>query len=164
MAQTLSIRTRQSLTNPLRPLSTKGSSGFFLDTIEIPVGTTNDTGILYITLPVFVRTNRLNLGNDILGGGCTMDIGFYTLNGDRLTFTEVSSTAYASAINMAVARDNQAPFRFESNNIDTYNYSAWQLAGLSTPPKYGEFYVGLKFPGAVTTAGTVTLTIGTDDI
>jgi len=159
MAQTLSDRLLRSVTKPLRPLSPNGSNGVKIDVIEIPVGSANDTGVLYIQIPVGARIDRVNLGHDAMGASATMDVGLYKMNTDGISFSEVLSTAFASASTLATNVQNVQAFRYDSNNIDTGNNTAWQMAGLSSIPSFGNFFVGLKFPGAVTIAGTIIVAV-----
>lgn len=108
-------------------------------------------------VPVEAVLHSCKFGSDDLGTAGTVDIGFYKKNNDG-TYTAVDDDAIASAIAVtsAVAYAEQ---RFEAANINTADQPAWELAGLSARPAYGDLYISLTMDTQTTAAGTVAMSI-----
>jgi hypothetical protein len=125
------------------------------DTIEVSASAT-DTAILFIPIPVESKVFKVSAATDDLGTGCTMSIGLFKKDDTGNTYTAVSATCFASAIDVATAATAMTEYRFSALNIDTMNKAAWELAGLSAKPSYPNFYIGLTFNSAAA-AGTVSV-------
>ncbi len=147
-------------TNPPVVANTRGIEKVALDTVEVADGANADIALTGIRISVESKVSSVLVACDDLGTGTTMDVGLYKDNGDG-TYTAVLATAFGSAIDVAAAALGLTEIRFETRNIDTVKQRAWELAGLSARPAYGEFVLGLSFPAETTAAGTVTAIVRT---
>lgn len=161
MAQQLSTRLTAATTRPLVVIgaSFKGRPTLISDTIEVADGAAADSAILAIEIPVDAVIHSVKVATDDLGTGTTMSVGLYKQDGVAPTFTAVSGTAFATAIDVATAAVALTEIRFSAKNIDTVNQKAWELAGLSAKPAYPTLFLGVAFPAETTAAGTVTATV-----
>ena len=111
-------------------------------------------------LPVDATILSVKMATDDLGTAGTIDIGFYEKYsaGDG-TYTVVDADAIASAIDVNAAATALTEYRFEAAAIETADQPAWELAGLSARPAYGDIYVSITTATGTTAVGTVALII-----
>lgn len=109
-------------------------------------------------LPVEATLHSVKMATDDLGSAGTIDIGFYKKNLDG-TYTVVDQDAIASAIDVNTAATALTEYRFEAADINTADQPAWELAGLSARPAYGDIYLSLTTPAGTTAVGTVAMQI-----
>lgn len=105
-------------------------------------------------VPVDAVIKAVRHANDALTAGAA-DIGLYKKNADG-TYTAVGSSCFATAVAMgsAVALTD-VTYEAAATNIDKRNVPAWQRAGLSARPAYGDLYVAYTFTTATTAVGTI---------
>lgn len=123
------------------------------DLFEIADTAANDYYLLF-KISVDAVISSLRMACDDIGTAGTASFGFYKKNADG-TYTAVDVDAIASAIDIhsgAIALTEQ---RYEAAAIDTALYPAWQLAGLSARPAYGDLYVALTTETGTDATGTV---------
>ena len=120
--------------------------------------TANDDIHHVFKLPVEATLLSVKMAADDLGTAGTIDIGFYKKNTDG-TYTVVDQDAIASAIDVNAAATGLTEYRFEAANINTADMPAWELAGLSARPAYGDIYLSLTMPEGTTAVGTVAMQI-----
>lgn len=117
--------------------------------------------ILMMEIPVDARIPSLKFAADDLGTTGTLNVGFYPGPGSGVTISAdtdaVDEDALATAIDVNTAATAQTEIRYEVKAIETINQKAWELAGLSSRPDYGTFYIALTAAAATTAAGDVTL-------
>lgn len=109
-------------------------------------------------LPIDAVIHSVRMATDDLGSAGTVDIGFYTKNADG-TYSAVDIDAIASLIDVNSAATVLTEYRFEAAAIETADQPAWELAGLSDRPAYGDIYLSLTTPTGTTAAGTVAIQV-----
>jgi hypothetical protein len=109
------------------------------------LATTPATGgtITLTRVPVDAKIASIMLAFDDLGTSAPADLGFYKAGSAGATAVDID--AMASAIAMGTAQTTWAEYRFEAANISTADQPAWELAGLSARPDYGDFDIVLTF-------------------
>jgi len=140
--------------NPVTIANTRGILIGAIDTVAVANGADADIALTGIRIPVESKITSVRVATDALGGSATMDVGLFKDNGDN-TYTAVDADCIATAI----AVDGVVgltEIRFEVKNINTIKDRAWEVAGLSARPAYGEFVLGLSFPVQTAAAGDVT--------
>jgi len=107
--------------------------------------TTPATGgtVTLTRVPVDAIITSIQLAFDDLGTSAPADLGFY--EGGSAGATAVDSDAIATAIAMGTAQTTLAEYRFEAADHSTATQRAWELAGLSARPSYGNFDLVLTF-------------------
>lgn len=120
--------------------------------------TANDDAHIVFKLPIDATLLSVKMAADDLGTGGTINIGFHKKNSDG-TYTAVDVDAIASAIDVNAAATGLTEYRFEAAAIDTADQPAWELAGLSARPAYGDIYLSISTPAGTTAAGTVAMQI-----
>lgn len=128
-----------------------------VDTFEL-ADTANDDDHIVFKLPIDAVILSVKMAADDLGTAGTIDIGFHTKNDDG-TYSIVDKDAIASAIDVNAAATGLTEYRFEAADINTANQSAWELAGLSARPAYGDIYLSISTPAGTTAVGTVTIQV-----
>ena len=126
-------------------------------TVEVP-DSANADSVIIGAVPVDAVISSLRFACDDLGTAGTVDIGFYKRNADG-TYTAVDADAIANNIDVNAAAVALTEYRFSVLNIDTIQKSAWELAGLSAKPAYGDLYIGLTTDTGTTAVGTVSVMI-----
>jgi hypothetical protein len=128
-----------------------------VDTMEVTALSTDDTVVLF-RIPVDAKITELALGcDDLASTSITIDLGLY--EGGTAGATAVDDDCFATAVNVdgGVAITD---YRFEAAAIDTIDQPAWEVAGLSARPAYGDFDVVLHADGVSGgTTGTVSARI-----
>lgn len=127
------------------------------DTMEL-VDTANNDQAIVVKLPVDAVIQSVKFACDDLGGAGTADITFYKKNADG-TYTEIADGLIANGIDVNTAAVSLTEYRFSVLNINTVNQSAWQLAGLSARPAYGDIYIGVTTDTGTTVDGTIALQV-----
>ena len=127
------------------------------DTLELADTANNDTAVL-IKLPIDAVIQSVKFACDDLGTAGTVDITFFYKNSDG-TYTEISDGLIANGIDVNAAAVGLTEYRFSVLNINTVNQSAWELAGLSARPAYGDIYIGVTTDTGTTSAATITLMV-----
>ena len=125
------------------------------DTFEL-ADTANGDVAHVLKVPVDAVIDSVIFACDDLGSAGTVDIGFYTKNADN-TYTAVDADAIANNIDVATAAVGATEYRFSAKGLETANQTAYELAGLSARPAYGDLYISLTTDTGTTTAGTVYL-------
>ena len=107
--------------------------------------TTPATGgtVTLARVPVDAVITSIQLAFDDLGTSAPADLGFY--EGGSAGADAVDIDAIASAIAMGTAQATLAEYRFEAADHSTATQRAWELAGLSERPSYGNFDLVLTF-------------------
>ena len=117
--------------------------------------------ILFFECPVNAKISSIKLSSDDLGTTGDINIGFYPGPGSGTTIATASDAVDEDAIGTAVdvnaAALSKSEIRFETKDINTIDDKAWELAGLSSAPDYGTFYIAATFSEASTAAGDVVL-------
>lgn len=126
-------------------------------TLEVP-DTANADSVIVAAVPVDAVISSIRFGCDDLGTAGTVSLGFYKRNVDG-TYTAVSSAAIASNIDVNAAAVSMTDYRFSVLNIDTVEKAAWELAGLSSRPSYGDLYLGLTTATGTTVVGTASMIV-----
>lgn len=127
------------------------------DTLELADTANNDTAVI-IKLPIDAVIQSIKFACDDLGDAGTVDITFFYKNADG-TYTEIADGLIANGIDVNAAAVSLTEYRFSVKNINTVNQSAWELAGLSARPAYGDIYLGVTTDTGTTAAGTVTMQV-----
>jgi hypothetical protein len=127
------------------------------DTLELADTANNDTAVL-IKLPIDAVIQSVKFACDDLGTAGTVDITFFYKNSDG-TYTEIADGLIANGIDVNAAAVGLTEYRFSVLNINTVNQSAWELAGLSARPAYGDIYIGVTTDTGTTSAATIALQV-----
>ena len=109
-----------------------------------------------LKLPIDAVIPSIKFASDDLGTAGTVDIGFYKKNDDG-TYSAVDADAIANNIDVSSAAVSLTEYRYSAKGIETANQTAWELAGLSARPAYGELYLSLTTDTGTTADGTVLL-------
>lgn len=126
---------------------------------QFELGDTADGDINHVfKIPVETILHSVKFASDDLGTAGTVSIGFYRKNADG-TYVAVDIDAIASLIDVSTAAVPLTEMRFEAADINTADQPAWELAGLSERPAYGDLYISLTTPTGTTSAGTVAMQI-----
>lgn len=120
--------------------------------------TANNESAYVVKVPIDAVIQSIKFGCDDLGVAGTVDITFFKKNTDG-TYTELADGLIANGINVNAAAVAVTEYRFSVLNISTVNQSAWELAGLSARPEYGELYIGFTTDTGTTAAGTTALQV-----
>ena len=99
---------------------------------------------------------------DDLGTTGDVNLGFYpgNLAVDDLVYTAaVDEDALGTAIDVNAAALADVEIRFETDNLDTLDDAAWEIAGLSARPEYDHFILALTASEATTAAGDIAMVI-----
>tara|TARA_R110000764_G_scaffold83289_1_gene163766 strand:- start:1607 stop:2113 length:507 start_codon:yes stop_codon:yes gene_type:complete len=125
--------------------------------VEFSTTTAGDTLALF-KIPVNAKLVSLKIGNDILATTSgTLDVGFY--QGDDLSTTSPGTVVLIDAIVSALSVTSaiaMTDYRYETLDLNTTNQVAWELAGLTAQPDYGDFVIAVSVK-AINTAATGTL-------
>ena len=118
----------------------------------------NDT-ILLCEIPVDAKITSIRMWSDDLGTTGDLNMGFYPGPGSGVTIAAatdaVDEDAIATAIDVNAAALANVEQRFEVANLTTGSDKAWALAGLTTRPDYGTFYLAFTASEATTDVGDV---------
>lgn len=128
-----------------------------VDVFEL-ADTANDDAHIVFRLPVDAVIHSVKMATDDLGSSGTVSIGFYKKDTDG-SYTAVDVDAIASLIDVATAATVLTEYRFEAAAIDTALEPAYELAGLTARPAYGDLYIALTTPTGTTAVGTVALQV-----
>lgn len=128
-----------------------------VDQFELPVITTTDEHIVF-RIPIDATLFSVKMATDDLGTTGDLNIGFYKKNNDG-TYTAVDDDAIASAVDVNTAATALTEYRFEAAAIETADQPAWELAGLSARPAYGDIFIALTPSEDTTAIGTVAMQI-----
>lgn len=161
MAQEKSTALTNALAEPRLASSTSGTLVSIADTMEVADGANGDSAILKVRVPVQARIRSVVVASDDLVGDATLSVGFYRQDNPPMgtTFTEVDADALANELDANDAALARTDVRYSVKGIETINQKAWELAGLSAKPEYGDLYVALTFETDTEAAGTVTLEV-----
>lgn len=127
------------------------------DTMEL-VDTANNDQAVVIKLPIDAVIPSIKFAADDLGDAGTVDITFYKKNNDG-TYTELADGLIANGIDVNAGATALTEYRFSVLNLNTVNKSAWELAGLSARPDYGDIYIGVTTDTGTTADGTIVLQV-----
>lgn len=131
-----------------------GKAHKMVQTVEAPILALNDT-VTVFRIPVDCVIHSLKFASDDLGTTGDLNVGF------SRTLTDggaaVDADALATAIDVNAAAVALTEIRYEVKGIETAEQEAWQLAGLSARPTYGQFDIVLTASEATTAAGTITM-------
>lgn len=112
-----------------QPVVSKGTANW--------TGTTALDTLRLCKIPVNATLDSIFIQCDDLGGtNQTWDLGLYT--GDTFAVVDVDVLATAVA---AASATGKTDYRFETKDHSTINERMWEIAGLSTEPDYGDFYL-----------------------
>jgi hypothetical protein len=117
--------------------------------------------ILFFECPVDALIDSLVLNSDDAGTTGDINIGFYPGPGSGTTIAAdsdaVDEDALGTAIDINAAALSNTEIRFETKDINTINQKAWELAGLTTRPDYGTFYIAGTLSEATTATADICL-------
>jgi hypothetical protein len=123
---------------------------------------TDNSVINFVKVPVDCAITSIKLSSDDHGTTGDMNVGFYPGNlvASEMTVADaVDEDAIGTAIDINAAALAEVEIRFETKNISTKTQTAWELAGLSARPSYGEFYISGTLSEATTATGDLTLDV-----
>jgi len=132
-----------------------GVKKVFVDTFEL-ADTANADDAIVFKIPIDAIIHSVKFACDDLGTAGTVDIGFHKKNTDG-TYSAVDADAIANNIDVNAAAVSLTEYRYSVKGIQTATQTAWELAGLSARPAYGELYISLTTDTGTTAAGTVTM-------
>lgn len=142
MANTNTPQVAASVASPAtvsQPKDAKSSPLVCSDTASWTGTTAGDT-LMLCRLPINASIHSIKIQTDDLGGtNQTFDLGFYQTNDDA-TVIDLDALGTAVAVASATA---VTEYRFETKDHTTINDRVYTLAGLSTPPEYGEVYLAM---------------------
>jgi hypothetical protein len=129
---------------------------------ELTAGAVADNDvILMCEVPVNAKISSIRMFSDDLGTTGDLNLGFYPGPGSGVAIASdadaVDEDAIGTAIDVNAAALANVEVRFETKNISTANQKAWELAGLSSEPDYGSFYLAFTASEATTAAGDIVL-------
>lgn len=142
--------------NPPNTVNSRLHGGYIkatIDTFELGILTMGDDHQVF-KIPVDTVIHSIKMATDDLGTTGALDIGFYTRQADG-TYVVIDADALASAVDVSTAAVPLTEFRFEAADIDTGSQRAFELAGLTERPEFGDIYVSLTASTATTAIGTV---------
>lgn len=126
-------------------------------------GALDDNSVIhFVKVPVDCSISSIKLSADDHGTTGDMNLGFYPGNiraSDITVADAVDEDAIATAIDINAAGLSEVEQRFEVLDINTKTQKAWELAGLSSKPSYGEFYISGTLSEATTATGDITLDV-----
>lgn len=129
----------------------------FVDAFELT--DTADADIAHVfKVPVDSIIHSVKFGCDDLGTAGTVDIGFYYKKADG-DYAVVDADALANNIDVNSAAVAPTEYRFSAKGIETARQEAWELAGLSARPDYGDIYISLTTDTGTTADGTVYMSV-----
>lgn len=140
---------------PPKSASYGGQYTAIVDTMEVAVPVTGGT-VTIARIPVDAKILSIAYASDDLGTAAPADLGFY--EGNSAGATAVDIDAIASAVALGTATTTWTEARFEAADINTADMPAWELAGLSARPSYGDFDVAFTY-GTINTGAGGTLSI-----
>lgn len=146
--------------NPPDTVNSRLHGGYIkgsIDTFELGILALNDDHQVF-KLPIDAIIHSIKMATDDLGTTGALSIGFYEKKSDG-TFALIDVDAIASAVDVSTAAVALTEFRFEAADIDTGSQRAFELAGLTTRPLFGDIYIALTASTATTAAGTVHMAI-----
>ena len=132
-----------------------GVSKTVRDTFEL-ADTANADDAIVLKVPVDAIIDSVIFACDDLGTAGTVDIGFHKKNADG-TYTAVDADAFANNIDVNTGAVAATEYRFSTKGLETANQKAYELAGLTARPAYGELFISLTTDTGTTAAGTVYL-------
>lgn len=127
----------------------------YVDAFELADTANGDIAHVF-KIPVDAIIHSIKFACDDLGAAGTVDIGFYRKKADG-TYVAVDADAIANNIDVNTAAVTLTEYRFSVKGIETARQAAYELAGLSARPAYGDLYVSLTTDTGTTVAGTVTM-------
>ena len=129
------------------------------DVFEVADQADNDSTIV-LPLPVDAVLTSIKMAADDLGSGAdeVLDLTFFYKKADG-TYAEIADGLIANNIDVHTAATALTEYRYSVLGIETANYPAWQLAGLSARPDYGTIYVGFTTDVDNTLAATFLLEV-----
>lgn len=120
---------------------------------EVP-DTANGDVLIIARVPVDAVIKSVRSANDALGAG-TMDLGLYKKNADG-TYTAVDDNCFADAIAVTSANAlTDVTYEAAATDISKRNQPAWQRAGLSARPAYGDLYIAATFDTGTSSVATL---------
>lgn len=126
----------------------------------LPIAADNDV-VLFHEIPVDALIDSIILNSDDAGTTGDINIGFYPGPGSGVAITAatdaVDEDAIGTAIDINAAALANVEIRFETQNISSINQKAWELAGLTSQPDYGTFYIAGTMSEASTAIADITL-------
>lgn len=126
-------------------------------------GALADNGIIALAyIPVEAKLTSIRLWADDLGTTGDVNLGFYPGNipvNDLVHTDAVDEDALGTAIDVNAAALADVEVRFETDNIDTLDDAAWEIAGLTKRPDYDHFILALTASEATTAAGDIAMVI-----
>lgn len=117
--------------------------------------------ILMCEIPVEAKISSIRMWSDDLGTTGDLNLGFYPGPGSGTTIASdsdaVDEDAIGTAIDVNAAATANVEVRFETKDFNTADDKAWEIAGLSSKPNYGTFYLAFTASEATTAAGDLML-------
>jgi len=143
--------------NPVTISNTRGILKAAIDTVAVSDGAAADIAVTGIRIPVDAKITSIVVASDAFGGSATMNVGLSSDDGGGV-YTAVDADCFGTVIAVDAAV-TPTEIRFETKNINTVKDRAWEIAGLSARPAYGEFVLSLAFPAETAAAGDVTVIV-----
>lgn len=119
----------------------------------------DNTVTLLAEIPVDAKITSIRFWSDDLGTTGAFNVGLYPGKGSNITIADdtdaIDEDCIATAVDVNAAAVADSELRFEVANITTASHKAWELAGLSSRPDYGTFYLALTNSAATTAGGDI---------
>ena len=131
---------------------------------EAPSTIADNDVILMCEIPVDAKITSIRMWSDDLGTTGDLNLGFYPGPGSGVTITAatdaVDEDAIGTAIDVNAAATANVEVRFETKDATlTLDDKAWKIAGLTSRPDYGTFYLAFTASEATTAAGGLALIV-----
>ena len=131
--------------------------------ITTPAVVADNDVILLCEVPVDAKITSIRMWSDDLGTTGDFNLGFYPGRGSTVTIATdadaVDEDALGTAIDVNTAALANVEQRFEVANLTTGSDKAWVLAGLTTRPDYGTFFIAFTATEATTDVGDVLVVV-----
>lgn len=123
----------------------------------------NNDVILMGVIPVDAKIKSIKITSDDLGTTGDFNVGFYPGPSSNVTVASdadaVDEDAIGTAVDVNAAALAGVELRFETKDLETINQKAFELAGLSARPDYGDFFLAITLSEATTAGGEVVLDV-----
>lgn len=123
---------------------------------------TDNSVIVMCEIPVDAGIPSIRMWSDDLGTTGDVNLGFYPGNidpDDIVVADAVDEDCLATAIDVNAAATANVEVRFEVKGHETIEDKAWEIAGLSSKPSYGTFFLAFTLSEATTAGGDITLSV-----
>lgn len=123
---------------------------------ETASAATDNCVMVFFKIPVDANIISMGFASDDSGTTGLVNVGLYPGNLDPAALVDtqaVDEDCIGTVIDVNTAAVARTEIRYETLNIDTCGKKAWELAGLSARPAYGDFFVCATTAAAFTATG-----------